>query len=249
MEAAPARDPHGPLFFVHVMKTGGSTFAVRLKRELGRESVFPYFGIDPVEVMTNLSVGYLTSQPLERLNQVRAFAGHYPFFAARLVPTPSLVLTILRDPVERAISHLKQHRREKGQESRSLEDIYERGFARRLYIDNFQVRVFALTEADGADDVQQPIEIDDRRMSIAKEHLEEVDILGLTDHHAEFVAEVVTRLGWSNRGVGNQRVSEPVEVPSSLRQKLIQDNEADREFYAFARDLYERRRRRGSVVV
>lgn len=243
MGGAGQRDPNGPLFFVHVMKTGGTTFELRMKRQLGREAVFPYMKVDPADRMPNLSLDYLREQPPERLAQVRAFTGHFPFFATELVPTPSLVMTVLRDPVERAISYLKQHQLHMGQAHRTLEEIYERGNARPFHIENYQVRVFASTVSDGVESVLQRLPIDQRRMEIAKQHLRQVDVLGLTERYDEFIDAVLTRLGWPPVEVPNQRVSDYVEVPQTLRQRIAADNAADLEFYEYARQLYAERRR------
>ena len=140
----------GPLFFVHVMKTGGTTFRRRLVQEFGAEAVFPYSRLDPSDGQPNVQVEYLTSLSPDRLARIKAFSGHYPFFATELLPRPSHVLTILRDPVERTISHLKQHHRSRGLgPERSLESIYDLEMHRTLHMLNYQVRVFASTADEG----------------------------------------------------------------------------------------------------
>jgi hypothetical protein len=155
------------------------------------------------------------------------------------------VLTILRDPVERTISYLKQHHRDRDLGSeRSLESIYELDWHRNLHIFDYQVRVFATTAGDGIESVMQAVDIDAPHMEQAKAHLRSVDILGLQEHHDAFVAEAIRRLGWApDDGVRNQRVSDPVEVSAAFRRKIAEDNRHDVEFYEFARELYEERRR------
>jgi hypothetical protein len=234
-----SRPVQEPLFFVHVMKTGGTTFRHRLVREFGAESVFPCAKLDPPELGPNVQVGYLSSASPDRLVRIKAFSGHYPFFATELVPRSPRVLTILRDPVERTISYLKQHHRDRGLGSeRSLESIYDLEWHRLLHMHNYQVRVFASTADEGIQSVLHWLDIDDRRMKIAKEHLDRVEFLGLTEHSDEFVSRVVEQLGWSpDTTIPNQRVSEPMPVPESLRRRIAADNEADLEFYAYAREL------------
>jgi hypothetical protein len=231
--------PAGPLFFVHVMKTGGSTFRQRMRRELGREAVFPYAPLDPPEAEPNLLVSYLAGLDPERLARIRGFAGHLPFFATELVPRPAHIVTILRNPVERTISFLKQHHRDRGLgPERSLESIYDLEWHRTLHMLNYQVRVFASTADEGIESVLHPLDIDERRMKIAEEHLGRVDVLGVTEEFDRFVAKAVERLGWNaDLVVPNRRVSDHIEVPTSLRRKIAADNEADLAFYEHARQL------------
>ena len=236
VRSLPVREP---LFFVHVMKTGGTTFRHRLVQQFGAESVFPFAKLDPPEVGPNVQVGYLRSVSRDRLIRIKAFSGHYPFFATELVPRPPRVITILRDPVERTISYLKQHHRDRGLgPERSLESIYDLEWHRMLHMHNYQVRVFASTADEGIHSVLHWLDIDARRMEIAKEHLGRVEFLGLTEHFDEFVSRVVEQLGWrSDTTIRNQRVSDPAPVPEWLRRRIAADNEADLEFYAYAREL------------
>jgi hypothetical protein len=246
MDGAPTAEARsGPIFFVHVMKTGGSTFRQHLVQHVGREALFPHPTLDPREASPNLKVSYLAALPPERLAQMRAFSGHFPFFATEVVPRPSVVLTLLRDPVERTISYLKQHHRDRnlGPE-RTLESIYDLDWHRQLHLLNYQVRVFATTADEGVDSVLEPVDIDERRMTIAREHLRRVDVLGLQEQHGAFVADASHRLGWGPAApVPDQRVSAPVDVSMALRRRIAEDNQRDLEFYEFARELYEERRR------
>lgn len=243
-EGPDATPSPGPLFFVHVMKTGGSTFRQRMVRQLGREAVFPCAPLDPPALRPNADVRYLAGLSPQRLAGIRAFSGHFPFFATELVPPPSHVLSVLRDPVERAISFLKQHHRDRGLGAeRSLESIYDLEWHRTFHITNYQVRVFATTLADDIGSVMHYVDIDDDRIEVAKDHLRRVDILGLHERYDEFVTEAVRRLGWSEDEVPSRRVSTPTDVPSSLRRRIAADNQRDLEFYEFARELYEERRR------
>jgi hypothetical protein len=227
------------LFFVHVMKTGGTTFRRRLVHEFGPEAVFPYSQLDPPELQPNYQLDRLTSLPPERLARIKAFSGHFPYFATKLVPRPSLVVTLLRDPVDRTISYLKQHHRDRGLgPERSLESIYDIDMHRQMHMLNYQVRVFASTAEEGVRSVMHPLDIDQHRMELAKEHLEQVDIVGITEQYDEFLSRVVQRLGWdAGVQISSQRVSEPVAVPDSLRRRIAAENEADLEFYAYAREL------------
>ena len=117
----------------------------------------------------------------------------------------------------------------------------------RIAIENYQTRVFAITPEDGCRSIMDGIDIDDQRLSVAKANLRAVDILGLNDHYDEFLAEVARRFGWSRFPSPNRRVSEKTDVPSSLRNRIAEDNAYELEFYEYARELYFDRRNASSA--
>lgn len=237
----------GPIFFIHVMKTGGTTFRHHLMRNVGRDAMFPHPVLDADQELPQANLSYLSHLSPERLASIRAFTGHFPFFATELVPRPSLILTMLRDPVERTISYLKHHHRHRalGPE-RSLESIYDIEWHRHLHLQDYQARIFATTANDGVGSVMRYVEIDDQRLATAKEHLKRVDVVGLQEDHQSFVAEAARRLGWPSGGqVPNKRVSAPVQISTAFRRRIAEDNQRDLEFYEFARELCADRRTAG----
>lgn len=231
-------------FFVHVMKTGGATFRRHVYANFGEDEVFPDSRYDGDMRDANMDIEYLLTLPPERKAKIRAYTGHFPFVVTDLMEFDFVTLTILRDPVSRTISYLKHCKRyHKQHRHLTLEEIYDDPFFFPSFIHNHQAKVFAMTTGDKLESYMDVIDIDDRRLEIARRNLEHVNILGLNEHHQEFLDAVQRRLGWEIGQIPNQRVSEESwEVPDSLRKRITDDNAADLEFYEDARSEYGRRR-------
>jgi hypothetical protein len=235
-----------PFFFVHVMKTGGTTFRGHLRASFEPEEVYPnYEQYDHIRVNANFRIANLVALAPERRERIRVYMGHFPFVAVEILGIPATTFTILRDPVDRIVSYLKQRKRLHDKHRRlELEEIYEdeRLFPRLMH--NHQAKVFAMTRADDPQTVKDVIEIDDRRLETAKANLETVDVVGLNDHYGEFLAELEARYGFHfDEDRPRAFVShEPWKASAALRRRIAADNAADLEFYEFAKQLHARRR-------
>ena len=182
------------VFFVHVMRTGGSTFKTVLQEHFGPSHVYPDTATDldlasvaettqnpfghPIESQAALdsyiSIDRLLRVPPERRAEVRAYVGHFPFVVTELMGIDLTTVTLLRDPVERTISQLRtaKARRVRFADA-SLEEIYEDGFEFPFFIHNHQCKVFAMERGDPLESVLDVIDIDDRRLAVAMANLDE----------------------------------------------------------------------------
>jgi hypothetical protein len=222
-------------FFVHVMKTGGSTFRQHVRANFEPEARYPDDEHDGDLLLAKLSVSTVLGLPAERRERIRIFTGHFPYCVATMLGRPLTTLTILRDPVERTISHLKQEQASRPP-GRSLEEVYEDPRTQRLVRDH-QVRMFAFTAEDQFETFAEPLDIDEDRFAIACRHLAAVDVVGFQERFDAFLDAVVDRYGWVRAPVASVRVSEPVPVPPALRRRIAADSQADIAFHEFARGL------------
>ena len=234
------------LFFVHVMKTGGTSLLYDLMGRFAPGEVYPDAKLDRVEDAPYDSVPYLLQLDTARRDGIRVFCGHFPFAAVDLLPGRIASLTVLRDPVERTLSYLSMCLDMEPQFADcSLEDVYNDPIQFTFGISNFQTRVFALTADDEPLHVRNPIDIDERRLSLAKRRIERVDVLGIHEQYDDFLDRVVDRFGWERRNVPRRRVGRrPVEAAASLRRRIEADNAADMELYTYAREILRTRRAR-----
>ena len=139
-------------FFVHMMKTGGTSFAFQLRKHFQPREVYPSVGFDlrdETDVAGYVSISRLLRLSPERRADVRVYTGHFPFVASDLLDLDLVNLTLLRDPVDRTISLLKHFKRvSKLYNSKPLEEIYDDPFVFAHFIENHQTRLFSVTAED-----------------------------------------------------------------------------------------------------
>jgi Sulfotransferase family len=231
--------PGQKFFFIHVMKTGGGTLRRHLQANFERGEVYPGRA-DQNKRQANTSLEYLTSLSPQRMEQIKVFSGHFPYLAVNLLGGEFTTLTILRDPVERTLSFLRSRQQEQGGK---LEAIYEEPFTFQGRILNHQTKVFSLTEIDHPDSYLKNLDVNRERLELAKANLERIDVIGTQERFGDFCAELSERFGWRFGAVEPKNVSPQVEpVPDSFRRRIAADNQADLEFYEYARHLSDARR-------
>lgn len=234
----------GTAFFVHVMKTGGTSFVQHAEANLSPEEIWPRPGIqdglpagEGIYSRTDVVLGL----DAEERARVRFYSGHMPSVIPELLGV-DITLTVLRDPVERAISYLRQARRLLPEmRGRSLLEVYEDPWQHGFFINEYQVRQFAKRPGDDLHHMGL-IEIDDGRMELAVANLERIDVVGLQEEYADFERRAVVALGWRWTEVPSLRISEDREpVPDGLRERIREENPADVAFYEHAVQLVRRR--------
>lgn len=235
--------PELRFFFIHVMKTAGATFTSHISANFEPDDVYPHKRLDPDIHAARARIDYLTGLSPARRERIRIYRGHFPFVAAELLGMELVTITILRDPVDRTISYLKHCKRLNEQHrSLPLEAIYEDSFVFPTMISNHQAKLFALTPEDEPQSYLDVVEVDERRLEIAKANLERVDVIGLQERFPEFLEELARRYGWSFGDVNDRHLSGKATISDAFRRRIAEDNAADLEFYAHARSLWERRR-------
>jgi Sulfotransferase family len=236
-----ARSP--TYFFMHVMKTGGTTFAQHIRANFPPDALYPSQQSGGERVRAYFMIDDLRAISPERQRSIRAYAGHFPFVATELMGADT-VLAILREPVDRTLSFLRHCKRyNERMADMTLEQVYEDGWFYPLLIHNYQSKLFAMTSGDKLESHLDIIDMDGRRLEIAMANLERVDVLGLHDRYPQFLEALRERHGWTIGDVPDLRVStEQWEVPPYLPERIAADNGADMAFYEHARQLYDRRR-------
>jgi hypothetical protein len=239
---APPHAVRGVLFD-HVPKTGGMSLHAVLQAIVGVERCSP------------ILTGSLDDARHE-FARYRCVSGHFYF-----QPQSSLdglwSLTVLRDPVERVLSHLAYERYDvpasgsaSGQRVRVVDTAADLDAAldaadpqMLALVSNTMVAHFAPLAWDG----REPLADDARRLALAKEALRRFDLVGLTERMEETVDLVCLALGGPpvplpRLNVGSRRLVAR-DLPSATLARLRALNELDGELYANARELYHAARR------
>lgn len=186
-------DPKQPaqnLLFLHIQKTAGSTLHNIMGRQYPKETIFNIYNtIDDLGKFEKLSAG--------QKKNIRLVKGHFPFGLHEQLEGSSEYITILRDPVERTISHFyhaaedKTHFRyeEIRKNNYSLMDVLEKGIMPNL--DNNMVRMLSGENRVPFGSCTEAML--DKAMYNLENHF---SIIGLQTRFDEFVLESAARFVW-----------------------------------------------------
>jgi hypothetical protein len=143
--------PKHKFLFIHVMKTGGTSFSEVLNANFTREQRYPDACISANSGFFDRIEGYLhVPKFVADINalkdQLRIVLGHVPYAVRPLLEQDYIALTVLRDPVERTISYLKHCRRYHIEHmEQPLERIYEDPWFHGSFIQDYQTKIFSMS--------------------------------------------------------------------------------------------------------
>jgi hypothetical protein len=262
--------PATRFFFVHLMKTGGTSFVSDMLRNFEPDEAYPN-AVDlrfPGDILPYWSVPHLLALTAERRARIRVYTGHLPYLASELLGLDVVRLTLLRNPIDRTVSMLKHAKRLfEGYASLALDEIYEDPHIFKYFIENYQTNAFAITAEERDRAMANPPEVRDgqrplavsvpedhtrraaiaaRRFERAKSTLAKVDVVGLNENYEAFLHELSMRFGWWPNGLpklARMNVSsEDWTASPALRRRIAHDLTTDMEFYEYARELVATRR-------
>ena len=237
-------------FFVHVQKAAGTEVRERLKRQFAPAQLYP----DPTDgdlftVGPQVSVAQLLARWPERKADIRVITGHFPYATVELLDSDFVTMSVLREPVERVLSHLRHHRKlvPEARDS-SLEALYDEVLQPEFF-HNHMVKVFSLTADEVAESaaldrwaVLKVIDFTPARLARAKGNVEQLDVLGLQDHLEEFCSELTSRFGWDLGPPLYANRTPAEDAPRALRDRIAADNALDTELWEHARAVWAARR-------
>ena len=226
-------------FFVHMQKTAGMALRRRLINHFGETAVYPTQDVDgPDLVRLLLSIDDLRERIAERGSEIRVIAGHFPLCTAELIGGRLTTLTLLREPVERTLSFLRQHRETNPSAGhKSLEELYHDPFWFRFVTHNHMTKMLSLEPAEMTSGMLTGVDLDRDHLERAKRALAGIDAVGLQERFEDFCDELGVRFGWDLGEPLMVNTSASVDVPESFRARIAEDNALDIELYEFAREL------------
>ena len=241
--------PSQQFFFIHVMKTAGTTFVRQLQQEFAPEAIYPARSVDWTDEHdydVYINIPRLLALTPERRAGIRVFTGHFPYMVCDLVAPGCTTLSVLREPVARTVSVLKHFKRvEPRFRDSTLEAIYDDRQIFRFFVENHQTKVFSLVPSDDEVAINCGLSMDDDRYERARASLVQVDVLGLAEAYDDFVDDTRRRFGWWAQGVDRDlrtNVStEAWDVEPSFRERIAADNAYDVALYEYARGLLRSR--------
>jgi Sulfotransferase family len=238
------------LLFLHIPKAGGTTLHSVIERQFAPEVIFSINGMTPAR-----SIKEFIALPAQQREKIRLLKGHMPFGLHKYLSVPAVYLTMLRDPVDRVVSHYYfvrrspgvRHHEEVARERMSLEDfVRERA---SINANDDQTRLISGVEkvnaklwrgGTGANEEPGTTDI----LEIAKKNLQDhFTVVGLSERFDESLLLFRKRLGWRNiyyvkQNVTKGRPAKELLPPATVRL-IEQHNELDMALYEYARQRFE----------
>lgn len=240
------------LIHLHIPRNAGTTLGRMLRVKIGswppdrllrHRLLLGFYGRGDWERRLAL----IEALPPRRRRRVRLFEGHFGWGLHDRLPRPSMYLTMLREPVDRALS-VYYHLRQAGHLAPgvTLEEFAGDGAdpQRVWWIDNAQVRYLA---GEQGRIVDVPRGCCTRAMlDVALERLRAENVFfGLTEHFDASMVLLRRTLGWrschhvpANAAGGRRAVS---EVDPAVIERLVALNALDAQLYVRAAGLFSER--------
>jgi len=231
---------HPKIVFPHVMKTGGTSLNVWIQRHYATQ-----------EVLYEVS-GWRELQSLshEQLSTKRFVRGHFgsrilSIFGGHKGFAP---IALLRDPVERTISHF-WHLKHAPDAHIEFKFVKEESFSIQDFMEHPEVRFIASDYQTGnlswaPDSIQDhyymPLyrsEVSPVNLEKAKEFIEQCAVVGITEQMDRFVANCAARFGFFAAPLTgrNRSYRQTVRFSEDVYTRLRALNERDYELYEFAK--------------
>ena len=225
------------ILFMHIPKTAGTTFREAIIENYKYSQVAYLYPHPPGLLISNLGL-----LPLEQRANFRLVMGHFQYGIHEFLPQDYTYVTIVRNPVERVISHYHYMLQTvpeitlDGALTLSLPEMLER--RRTVNLDNLMVRCFS-----GVDENDVPPGHVDRRVyDLAIDHLRtQFKFVGYQDRVDEAYVALQKQFNWKTRGLldvvnRGERSGATVDEPTRTAIELV--NVWDCRLYATIRTLF-----------
>lgn len=230
-----------PIFFIHIMRTAGTSFRSMLEGIFDEPEIYP--GQERIKRLGRYPELDEVLRDKEMVTRARLVVGHYPYVLRSIWPDPPVTCTILRDPVQRTISILKFARLRRRQFSKDtpLTEVFEDRRFNQAMIRDYQTKVFALPDLSVSKGVNYPAPMP-LSIEAAKERVGSCDLVGLTERFEETIDafEASTRIRLPE-SVHVNRSTSTEEVDDALRARIEEVTSMDRELVDFANEMMNSR--------
>lgn len=138
-------------FFIHVMKTGGTSIADVISANFRADERYPDVSITPdANIFARIEAYSFVPGLVANVNalggKLRMVRGHIPYAVRSLLDGTYVAMTLLRDPVERTLSYLSHCRKYHIEhQNMALEQIYEDAWFQASFIQNYQTKIFSMS--------------------------------------------------------------------------------------------------------
>jgi hypothetical protein len=226
-------------FFLHIPKTAGTSFTSILDTYFAQDQICPatYIG------------DFLALPEDSRLNY-RLYRGHIDYTLRDYLPKPPIYITMLRHPIQRVISDIRQverlpehHLYELYHSIDLLTFVHHEAAAPEMR--NLHTQMIAPNTTQRASE-HHPVRVHD--VERAKEHLDSFEFFGLTERFDDSVALLNYTFGWRPTRQSVMLNTAPKEaakkpLPQNVIDSIIELNQYDLQVYEYACQRFEKRYR------
>lgn len=228
------------IIFLHIPKTAGTTLQTIINKQFKREYVYELDNSNAQKSMEKFQ-----HLPDSEKQKYKVILGHMWFGLHRYLPRASTYITVLRDPVDRVVSHYYFVKRRKDHylhdivESQrlSLKEYIENGLSTEL--NNGQTRLLS----GCIDEKAYPFgKCPGALLEQAKKNLDRYfSIVGIQEEFTDTLSLIRKVLGWSTPDFKeNVTVNRPPkdEIPAETVAIIRHFNQLDIELYGYARRIF-----------
>jgi hypothetical protein len=225
------------ILFMHIPKTAGTAFREAMIENYKHSQVAYLYPHPPGFLVSNLGL-----LPLEQRARFRLVMGHFQYGIHEFLPQEYTYVTIVRDPVERVISHYNYLRQTQpeitsdGAVTLSLPEMLERH--RTANFDNLMVRCFSGLDKNDV----PPGHVDQRVYDLAADHLRtKFKFVGYQNRANEAYAALQKQFNWNARAsleVVNKGDRSSANVDEATRGIIERFNTWDCRLYSKVRELF-----------
>lgn len=225
------------VIFVHIQKTAGQTFRTILNQKFGSDRC-----LEIGKSAHHVSIQCLGKMPKEKRDEFHCVMAHLPYGLHTYFDKPCYYITLLRDPVERAVSQFFYICRTPSNERYRL--IKETDFSFLSYVehdefgrsDNMQIRYII------NDFVKEKIDMEG--YELAKDALlKKFALFGITERFEDTIKLLETSFKWRIHKFKNKNVTKNRPALNALDPKAIrllqEKNYYDLLLYQFALKHFE----------
>ncbi|MGE0821355.1 MAG: sulfotransferase family 2 domain-containing protein [Candidatus Binatia bacterium] len=243
-------------YFLHIPKTAGTSLRTVIEAQFSPSRINHEYN----------SLAQIVRIPPDEFAQYHLIRGHFPYSLVEKFRVFPHILTMLRHPVERTISHLLHVKRDPSfwlhqyvpLASAPLEEIL-RYDATKKFVCNHQLRLvgldFDLQHVQEPKMFYAPDCADEELLNIACRRLTMCDFVGIAERFADSIELLCQRFCWplvtslphlNVRERSSQ--SQEEEISPEVVQRILELNVLEIKFYEFAYRLFEDRLTRMRTV-
>ena len=224
--------PNPTLIFLHIPKAGGSTLY----------HVLDWNYDHPYTITVYKQIPPLIALPDAEKRQIQCLKGMVFYGIHRYLPQDCTYITIMRDPVERVISHYFysfSRKRRLGEVIQEIDPV--EALQREPFHVTYQLRL--LLGGDNIDSVLHD-PLPDNAVDIAKQNLaRHFAVVGVLDHYDAALLLMKRAFGWSRAFYARQNVGKErdprSEIPAPLLDRLTEACAPEIELYRYVKQQTE----------